>query len=324
MAATAQAQPNIALVKYWGKQDTAANVPAVPSLSVTLDSLWTRTRVRFHEELTCDELSLNGDPDHGKPRQRVSACLDRLRRVCGRQLWASVDSENNFPTGAGLASSASGFAALVTAACSALGADLDPARRSSLARQSSGSAARSIFGGFVELALAGAPDPVARPLLNASEWPLTVLVAVTSTTAKATGSSTGMTLTAASSDYYGAWVDTAEKDFAEGRAAIMAQDFEALASVSERSCLKMHGLMLSAQPGLIYWNGATVECLHRIRELRRRGTAVFFTVDAGPQVKALCLPESAAAVQATLSEVPGVSEVLESALGAGARVIDQA
>jgi diphosphomevalonate decarboxylase len=322
--ATAQAQPNIALVKYWGKRHTNLNLPAVPSLSITLDALWSRTQVTFDAGFEADEFLLNGNFDPAQGR-RVSQCLDRLRQCAGVKCRARVTSESNFPTGAGLASSAAGFAALVVAAAGALGLAVKPPELSALARQSSGSAARSIFGGFVEMARGERPDGVdalARPLLAASEWPLEVVVAVTAEEAKLVGSTAGMELTACTSPYYPAWIETASDDLDVARQAVRERDFAALAEISEYNCLKMHGLALAARPGLIYWNGATVECMHRVRELRARGVPVFFTVDAGPQVKAVCVADHGRQVAEALGDVAGVKRISLSGLGEGARLVD--
>jgi len=193
---------------------------------------------------------------------------------------------------------------------------MDDTRRSIFARRASGSAARSIFGGFVGLA---GPEWSAAPVLDAAAWPLRVVVAVTAAGRKSVASSAGMRLSMAS-PYYPAWVSSTHDDFDTGLALVGARDFTALAELAEHSCLKMHGLMLATRPGLLYWNAATLACLHRIRELRAEGLPVFFTVDAGPQVKAVCLPEAASAVATALAELPGVIQILEAGLGEGARV----
>jgi diphosphomevalonate decarboxylase len=324
LRAVAQAQPNIALIKYWGKRDIALNLPVVGSLSITLDALWTRTEVSFEPELTVDRLLLNGR-EETKQLRRATACLDLLRARAGVDWRAQIVSTNNFPTGAGLASSASGFAALALAGDAALGLGLTRAELSVLARRCSGSAARSIFGGYVEWALgqrADGEDSVARPILDAEVWPLSVVVAITSTAEKEIGSTEGMNRTAETSPFQRAWIDTQEADLAEARAAIIARDFERLAAISEHSCLKMHALALAARPGLLYWNGATVTAMHCVRQLRAQGVPVFFTIDAGPQLKAVCLPSAAAAVAAALRAVPGVLNVVETGLGGDARVLD--
>ncbi len=322
LVATAQAQPNIALVKYWGKRNAPLNLPASGSLSLTLESLWTRTRVAFDAALAHDELVLN---DAAAPLARAAACLDELRRRAAVELYARVDSRNNFPTAAGLASSASGCAALVQAASVALGLRLERRELSTVARLGSGSAARSLFGGFVAMAAgvrADGADACAEPLLAASQWPLVVVIAVTSRQAKATGSSAGMEISRLSSPFYAEWLDSSAADLAAARRAVLERDFTALGAISEHSCLKMHAVMLSSRPALLYWNGATVACLQRVRALREQeGLAVFFTVDAGPQVKAVCRPDDAPRVAAALQQVPGVERVLRSALGEGARAL---
>jgi len=324
MQALAQAQPNIALVKYWGKRDARLNLPATGSLSITLESLWTRTRVVVEDSLEADTLSFDGRPARAAQTERVRRLLDDLRGRAGSRACARVETTNSFPTGAGLASSASGFAALVVAATEAFGLALDGAELSRIARAGSGSAARSIFGGFVEMHRGMAPDgrdAHASPLLAAEAWPLEVVIAITSTGEKEVGSTEGMTCTALTSPYYDAWVAGSDVDIAAARDAVAARDFGALADVSEHSCLRMHALALSADPGIVYWNGATVEALRRVRELRRSGSAVFFTIDAGPQLKAVCQPADAQRVADALRDIPGVVKVLRSGLGAGARLI---
>jgi diphosphomevalonate decarboxylase len=201
---------------------------------------------------------------------------------------------------------------------------LSPRERSIFARQGSGSAARSVFGGFVEMhagTAADALDSFAEPLLDAAAWPLEVVIAVTATGEKEVGSSSGMTRSAASSPYYPAWVAGQPVDLATARAAIAARDFAALADIAEHNCLKMHAAAIAAQPPLVYWNGATVECLHAVRKLRAGGLPVFFTIDAGPQVKAVCLPQARPQVESALRSVPGVVDLLASRLGPGAELI---
>jgi len=322
MQATAVAHPNIALIKYWGKSDVERNIPAVGSLSITLDGLTTTTSVVFESELGEDEFLLGGRAAPGMA-DRVTRCLDLVRERVGIDTRARVESDNDFPTAAGLASSASGFAALVVAANAALEAGIESEELANLARRASGSAARSIFGGFVELRLTpDGPRPTeTRQILEPSDWPIRVAVAVTETGPKEIGSTEGMVRTEKTSPFYTDWVSSSEQDLVEARGAIERRDFEALADVSESSCLKMHAVMMSARPGLVYWNGATVECIRRVCELRADGVPVFFTVDAGPQVKAVCAPDAFEQVAAELAVMEGVEQVLASGLGEGARVV---
>lgn len=317
--ATAIAHPNIALIKYWGKADLARNLPAVGSISITLDELSTTTQVEVLRKGEQDAFLLNGDDEPAMAR-RSFAFLDRIYGTDRPPLH--INSRNDFPTAAGLASSASGFAALVTAANAALSGGFDRHALASQAGAGSGSAARSMFGGFVRLDKADKEHDDIRvaELLAPEAFPLEVLVAITSESRKSVGSTEAMQQSKMTSPYYAAWVETHAEDMAKAEAAIHAKDFNALAAVSEHSCLKMHAVMQASSPALIYWNGATVDCMRRITELRAEGYGVFFTIDAGPQTKAVCLPADADAVARELACMDGVKRVLRTALGHGARL----
>lgn len=309
---TAIAHPNIALIKYWGKAPGPLNIPASPSLSITLDQLTTTTSVTTQSH---DRFVLNGmEADDPK----VAAWLTNLRTHLDIP-GLSIETTNNFPTGAGLASSASGFAALITAINAHCKLGLDATACSSLARQGSGSAARSLFGGFVELR---APEWCATPLFDAAHWPLSVIIAVTDTGRKAISSSVGMERSRTTSPYYPAWITQTGVLFDEAREAIRLRNFSVLTRLSERSTLDMHALMLSSQPPLLYWNGVSVALMHRITKLRESGVPVFFTIDAGPQIKAVCLPEAMDVVESALREVDGVRQLVRTKLGSGARVVN--
>jgi diphosphomevalonate decarboxylase len=308
---TAHAHPNIALVKYWGKQDKPGNLPATPNLSITLAGLTTVTHV---EDAEADQFELNGRSSQDPKLQRW---LSSLREVFDVPPLG-ISSSNDFPTSAGLASSASGFAALITAINAHCELGLNEEMRSEWARMGSASAARSIFGGFVALV---PPQWQALRLARSEHWPLEVVVAVTSNEAKSVSSGEGMERSRLTSPYYKAWLRDAATDFAAGSQAINDKDFRALATVAELNCLKMHSLMLTSQPTLSYWTPASIACMNRVRSLREDGEDVFFTVDAGPQIKAVCLPESADAVAAALADTPGVINIIRSPLGHGATVV---
>jgi len=321
MRATAVAHPNVALIKYWGKRDVQSNFPAVGSLSLTLSGLSTRTSVTFEADRVGDAVLINGQSDK-RAEIRVTRCLDMLRTLAGVEMGARIESANDFPTGAGLASSASGYAALVKAAAAALKLEVPQQVLDDIARVGSGSAPRSLHGGIVLLDIASGSGDVMRcqTVCQPDEWPLAVVVAVTSRAAKDVGSTGGMELSKEASPYYQAWVDSHPADLATGLAAVKKRDFAMLADISEQSCLKMHAVAMSSQPPLVYWSGATVDCMQRIWQLRRQGVPVFFTIDAGPQLKAVCLPEAAPQVTAALQELPGVLDVIASGLGQGAWV----
>ena len=317
MRADAQAQPNIALIKYWGKRDIEQNLPAVGSLSVTLDSLWTKMSVEYSDAMAGDELVVNGASSE-ELLPRVSACLDRVAGENRRR--ASVLSESNFPIAAGLASSASAFAALVVAASAATGQDSDALTLARIAGSVSGSAARSLFGGFVELRAGDTAIDVAT-IAGADDWPLTIVVAITDTGSKPVSSGEAMNRSSASSPFYASWLEQQAADLASAREAVLGKDFAKLAKVAEHNCLKMHSVMWASSPPVVYWNSATLSCMEAVRRLQNEGHAVFFTIDAGPQLKAVCLPDEADLVRSVLDACTGVERTMVSGLGTGARIV---
>ena len=319
MRATARAQPNIALIKYWGKSDTRRNLPAVGSISITLADLSTTMCVEFDKALPGDVLTVN-ERDNVDMLPRVTRCLDT---VAGEQRHAArVVSTSDFPIAAGLASSASAFAALVVAADAAVEGGRETAQLARLAGAASGSAARSLYGGFVELENSGG-DISLRCLRPAHEWPLRVVVAVTTVAQKPISSTAAMELSRKTSPFFARWVEQQEHDLAAARTAIASRDFSLLASISEHNCLKMHSVMWASRPPVVYWNSATLACMQAVRELQSRGVAVFFTIDAGPQLKAVCETADEAAVRDSLEDIDGVEDILVSGLGAGAaRIAD--
>lgn len=319
MQATARAQPNIALVKYWGKRDPARNLPAVGSVSITLEDLYTEMSVSFDAAAT-DVLVVNGREDAAL-LPRLSRCLDGVAGA-GRPP-ARIESRSNFPIGAGLASSASAFAAATVAASAAAGIDRDRHALAELAGGASGSAARSLFDGFVGLAT-GSEGISVESLLAPDAWPLRVVIAVTERGPKPIGSGEAMELSRRTSPFYRRWVDEQPRDIERARAAVSEHDFGALAEIAEHNCLKMHSLMWTSRPAVVYWNSVTLACMETVTALRADGVPVFFTIDAGPQVKAVCEPQAEAEVSAALGAVPGVRDLLTTGLGRGARLVARA
>ena len=320
---TARANVNVALVKYWGKRDTALNLPATGSISLTLDGLGTEAAVAFAGGGEADRVVIDGVETGGGEADRVSRFLDLVRTPARRRERATVAMHGTVPRGIGLASSASAFAALALAASRAAGLGLDPPGLSVLARRGSGSAARSIFGGFVEWhrgERADGLDSFAEPLAPPEHWDVRTVVAIASTAPKTVSSRDGMMRTAAS-PFYPAWVAGAEADLAATRAAIRARDLEALGLVAEHSALKMHAAAMAARPPLVYWRAATVDCIHRVWALRAEGVAAFFTIDAGPQVKVLSTPADAPRVAAALEAVTGVERIVTCRPGRGAELV---
>ena len=320
--AFAIAHPNIALAKYWGKVAAPTNLPAVPSLSMTLDAMSTRTSVGFGPGLDSDRVVINGRSATVAEARRVTALLDRVRAEAGIRTRAWVETANDFPTGSGLASSASGFAALALAATKAAGLEWEPAKVSDLARQASASAARSIFGGFVTLARSE-PDTeflAAEPLAGSIDWPVAISVVITTFQPKEVGSTEGMTHTRATSPYYDAWVARAPEVFERARSAVVARDLDALGKAAEESAFAMHACAMAASPPLVYISPVTLAVVERVRGLSRAGIAAYVTMDAGPQVKVLSSAADAPRIASVLRDLPGVEKVVVARPGPGASV----
>jgi len=322
MKAKARACANIALAKYWGKSDVGLNLPAVPSISMTLDGLVTETEVRFDEALDRDEVHLDGRLATPAESKRVVDMLDRVRAAAKLEAGAYVASKNRFPTAAGLASSASGFAALAAAATRAAGLDWSEKKLSALARQSSASAARSIFGGYVELP-AGKPGNArlaAKQLAPASHWDLRIVVAVAAKGPKKVGSTEGMERSRKTSPFYDEWVAAAPRITRRIRKALKEKDLDRLGAAMEQSTLCFHGAAMTATPPIVYWQPPTLAALHEVRRLRdERSISVWATMDAGPHVKALCHADDAAKVRRALARCEGVLKTMVTKPGPGLR-----
>ncbi len=319
MQATAIAQPNIALIKYWGKRDVDRNLPAVGSISITLSELYTQVTVELSGDLASDELIVNGEESQSM-LPRISRCLDSL--IGDTRARARVTSHSNFPIAAGLASSASAFAATTVAAAGAANLSYDTEALARLAGLASGSAARSFYGGIVELKNTG--DTISLTSLSERDvWPLQVVVAITETAPKATGSTAAMEISRETSPFYSSWIERQDQDLDVARAAILRRDFRGLAAVAEHNCLKMHSVMWASRPPMMYWNSATMRCMQTVRRLQAEGCNVFFTIDAGPQVKAVCLPADTERVSEALVATPGVRKIMTSVLGPAARLVLQ-
>lgn len=299
----ARAYTNIALIKYWGKKDEELILPMNNSLSLTLDAFYTETTVSFDPALQADTFLLDGQLQNTAATAKISRFLDLLRELAGTKLRAAVTSENFVPTAAGLASSASGLAALAAAGNAALQLGLDDSQLSRLARRGSGSACRSIFGGFVEWEQ-GTDDltSLAHPLAaNGFENDLAMLFVLINDKQKDVSSRDGMRRTVATSAFYPGWLASLPEDLATIKQAIATQDFTALGKITEANGLKMHATTLAAVPPFTYWSPQSLMAMDLVRQLRATGTECYFTMDAGPNVKVLCRRQDEAAVQQAFS-----------------------
>jgi diphosphomevalonate decarboxylase len=288
------APANIALCKYWGKRDAELNLPVNSSLSIPLGKLGAHTSVKFAK--FADKVFLNGKPAPKDFAARISKYLDLFR--AGGQFF-EVRTKNNIPTAAGLASSASGFAALVKALDQLFGWGFNPRELSMLARLGSGSASRSLYDGFAVWhagARADGMDSYAEPLDQL--WPdLRIGILEVSKVRKKTGSTDGMNRTVETSELYEAWPAQAGCDFDELRTAIAAQDFPMFGKTVENNALAMHATMLAAWPPLCYWKPRSVALMQKVWQAREDGLELYFTMDAGPNLKLLFLSKDARAVK---------------------------
>ncbi len=322
--ATARAGANIAFIKYWGNLDASLRLPLTNSLSMTLDRATTTTTVTFLADLGQDELIINGVVQAGTARTRVSNHLDHFRRLAGVTWRARVVSHNTFPAGAGIASSASAFAALTVAAAAALGLDLTPRQLSTYARLGSGSAARSIFGGFVEWVAGGRhEDSFAYQVAPPDHWPLADLIAIVSGEHKAVGSTGGHAL-APTSPLHSARLAHVHTALARARSAILTRDIHALGQVMELDALTMHAVMMTSQPSLLYWQPGTLAVMHAVRSWREEGIPVYFTIDAGPNVHLITPVDYEQVVMERLRALEGVQDVLVAHPGPDAHLVEGA
>ncbi|MBL8097888.1 MAG: diphosphomevalonate decarboxylase [Anaerolineales bacterium] len=317
---TALAHPNIAFIKYWGNRDNELRLPVNGSISMNLDGLFTKTTVTFNSAKQ-DSLTINNSEIKGKGLERVSYILDIVRKMVNFNEKAEVTSENNFPAGAGIASSAAAFAALALSASKAAGLNLSESELSKLARRGSGSASRSIPSGFVEWQMGNSEeDSFAFSIADVKHWNLVDCIAVVSSAHKKTGSTEGHAI-AGTSPLQDARVADTTRRLDICRNAILKKDFEAFANIIEHDSDMMHSVMMTSNPPLMYWQSATVEIFHQVREWRASGLPVGYTVDAGANVHVLCLGGYAKEVEKKLRELNGVKDVLVAGVGGGAKLI---
>ncbi len=319
--ATALAHPNIAFIKYWGLADQDRSLPANGSISMNLGPLATITRVACDPRLQEDTLTLNGQPVTGQGLARVQRFMDRIRNLAHQNRYAHITSENNFPIGTGLASSASGFAALALAGTAALGMELSQRELTALARFGSGSACRSIPGGFVEWRV----DPTsgetyAQTIAPADHWDLADCIVILSEAHKPVGSEAGMRR-AATSPLQAARVQDADRRLEICRGAILRRDFDALAAVTELDSNLMHAVMMTSEPPLYYWLPDSLAVMHTVKSWQHEGLEVTFTLDAGPNVHVITTQALMGEVTGRLRQLPGVLDVLNALPAGPARLL---
>ena len=327
MKATAIANANIALVKYWGKRNKELILPQNSNISMTLDGLNTITTVEFNEKYDEDIFILNGKKITGENLKRIINTLDIVREIAGVELKAKVVSKNNFPTESGLASSSAGGAALALAATKALDLNLDSKELSIIARRNSGSATRSILGGFVEWIRGekeDGSDSYTKQIVPEDYWQeFRMIVTILTSKKKKIKSRAGMAQTVDTCPYYKCWLETINDDLEKVRKGILKKDFTLVGKTAEQNCLKMHALMITTKPAIIYWEPITLNIIHSILNWREEGLECYFTIDAGPHVKIMCMEKDVKEIQKRLSKIKGILETRTCKPGEGVKLINK-
>lgn len=324
LSGKARAYTNIALIKYWGKENEELILPMNNSLSLTLDAFYTETEVIFSDSFTDDLFYLDHELQTEAATKKISRFLDLVRIQANTNKRAKVISHNFVPTAAGLASSASGLAALAGACNEALGLELDQQALSRLARRGSGSACRSIFGGFVEWEK-GHDDQTSYAQQipsNGFEDELAMVFVLINDQQKDVSSRDGMRRTVETSHFYQGWLDSVETDLMELKQAIAEKSFQKMGEIMERNGLKMHGTTLAANPPFTYWSPDSLKAMQAVRELRASGIPCYFTMDAGPNVKVLVEKKNQTAVQAKFIELFSRQQVILAHAGQGITIIE--
>lgn len=314
-----QAHTNIALIKYWGKRHSDLILPVTPSLSLTLEAFYTQTQVEFKPDDRQDSFILNGQVQDPKATAKVSQFVDHFRRQAQVPYRVQVTSQNYVPTAAGLASSASAYAALACACNAALDLNLSRRDLSIIARQGSGSATRSLYGGFVEW-VAGQGDQsetsYGQPFADA-DWDLAMVVIIVNQAAKKFSSRWAMDHTMKTSPFYSQWAKQVDQDLAHIKPAILNHDLQTIGEIAEHNAMSMHALALSANPSLCYFQGESLTAMDQVRRLRQAGFLAYYTMDAGPNVKVLCPYSQAEAIRQRLSQVFPLDQLIISRPGPG-------
>src|SRR5699024_3696752 len=321
MKATAKAHTNNELIKYWGKRNEELILPTNNSLSVTLDGFYTETTVTFDDSLSEDHFLLNEKEVTGVPYEQVTNYLNMFRELVKQpHLFAKVDSTNHVPTAAGFASSASGFAALAAATAKALNLNATDAELSRFMRRGSGSACRSVYGGFVEWEMGekdDGSDSQAIQIAPQDHWDMRVAAVVLDAKEKSVSSRVGMKKTVDTSLFYDGWLKGIPHDLSEIKDAIHHRDFEKVGEIAEANCLKMHATTLGTFPPFTYWQDVTMQVMQEVWRLRENGTLAYFTIDAGPNVKVLYLPEDEEKVLGQIRQLDCVNDIVVSKVGPG-------
>ncbi|MFM1538583.1 diphosphomevalonate decarboxylase [Helcococcus bovis] len=282
-----KAHANIALIKYWGKENEELIIPKNNSLSLTLDSLYTETEVAFIDGEK-DVFYLDDELQDERHTLKISKFIDLFRKKSNNFSKVLVKSYNHVPTAAGLASSASGFSALAVALNELFELNLDKTELSKYARRGSGSASRSIFGGFVEWKKGYDDETSYAEKVDDANWDVAMIILVLNDSKKEISSREAMKKTIETSPLYKGFTDSSIEDIKNIKEAIKNRDFKKMGEIAEHNSMKMHATMLSSNPSIMYFKPDSIRAIEKIKQLKKDGFDVYYTMDAGPNVKILC------------------------------------
>ena len=313
------AHPNFALVKYWGKKDSNQNRPAMSSISVTVDSMISKTRIFKNFQSNHHQLFINGMEEYDL--SKILPPLEYLSEFSRTDEYLVIESQNNFPTSSGLASSASGIASFVTAYEAHYNLCLDINHKVEASMLGSGSAPRSLIGGFVLMDHKN--DYRCSQILKEPEWPLDVLICIASKEPKEISSREGMEISKKTSPIYQDWLDVNDKHINLALNAIKNKDMAGLENVTEENCKLMHEVMKTSIPSISYMTEVTYRCLSEIENLRSLGHKLFYTIDAGPQVKIICDPTSSEIIKNRIIETTDVIDIIHAGIGGPPKILNE-
>ena len=313
------AHPNFALVKYWGKKDSKQNRPAMSSISITVDSMQSKTKIFKNKLSNRHRLFINGVEE--TDLSKIFPSLFYLSEISKSDDYLVIQSENNFPTSSGLASSASGIASFVTAYDTHYEMNLGMNDRIEACMLGSGSAPRSLIGGFVLMDHSNNYN--CTQILQKDDWSVDVLICIASRETKKISSRVGMEISKRTSPLYQDWLDTNERHISLALDAIKEKNMSRLENVTEENCNFMHEVMKTSTPPIIYMNNVTHSCLAEIENLRASGHKLFYTIDAGPQIKIICDPKSTDTIKDTIAQKTDVIDIIHTGLGGSPRIIDE-
>ena len=337
---TAKAPANIAFIKYWGKQNEKLRLPLNSSISMNLSNCYTITTVEFSKRFSEDFVEIRvieaknlltawpfghlvGKKQEWKEKGRVITHLERIRRLAKSKLKAKVISQNSFPISAGIASSASGFAALTLAASRAAGLNLKEHELSILARLGSGSACRSIPDGFVEWRKGkNSDESFAHSLYPADYWELRDIVVLVRTQEKKASSTSGMKKVK-TSPFLILRLAGMDKRIKKLKKALKNKDFKLLGEIIEKETINMHEVMITQKPALFYWSRKTKEIIQTVQAWREKGLLVYFTIDAGPNVHLICQAKNEKKVTRELKKISGIIDIIINKPAKGAQLINK-